>query len=59
MAVALGCLLLLSTAASQQTPPQRPLGVPYFDRESGQICEERTATVEEMEVGDSEAKCSQ
>ena len=55
MAVALGCLLLLSTAASQQ----RPLGVPYFDRESGQICEERTATVEEMEVGDSEAKCSQ
>ena len=55
MAVVLGLLLLMSTAASQQTP-QRPLGVPYFDRDSGQICEERTATVEEMEVGNSEAK---
>jgi len=54
--VAVCCLLLLSAAtppssaqASAQQPPQRPLGVPYLDQDSGQICEERTATVEEME----------
>ena len=58
MGVVLACLLpILSTAtaqaASQQQPSrqqQRPLGVPYLDKNSGQICEEKTVTVEEMEV---------
>ena len=38
-------------AAAQEQPLKRPLGVPYFDQDTGQICEERTATVEETEVG--------
>ena len=42
--VALCCLW--QVAAQQQ---QRPLGLPYFDPDSGQICEEGTATVEETE----------
>ena len=48
-------ILLFSAAPSsaqvvqEQQGPRRPLGVPYLDPDSGQICEERTASVEETE----------
>ena len=53
MGVVLACLLpILSSATAQAASdqPQRPLGVPYLDENSGQICEEKRVTVEEMEV---------
>ena len=49
------CLLLHSAAPSsaqltqESQGPRRPLGVPYLDPDSGQLCEERTASVEETE----------